>query len=78
MGALGVWFVFVQETAIHGWAALFTPGVIGIMLVGGVHGEAPPWLQGIAWGLTTAIAWWAIFAVMFHLARLAARGLRAS
>ncbi len=76
MGVLAVWSVFVQKSDIRGWHMLFAPGFIGYALVGGVHGEAPGWLQGVAWGITTAIAWWVIFMIIFYLTALGARRLR--
>ena len=36
---------------------LLLPGVIGFMLVGGVHGGAPPWLMVLAYGVANAGAW---------------------
>jgi hypothetical protein len=59
-----------------GWyIPLFAPGVVGILLVGGVHGDAPPWLLVAAASATTAAAWGLLtFILAYAGLRIARRG----
>jgi hypothetical protein len=46
---------------------LFAPGLIGEMLVGGVHGGAQESTQEIAWSISNGLFWTAVLRVVFAL-----------
>jgi hypothetical protein len=56
------------------WAvALVGPGVIGELLVGGVHGGAPEWLRAGAWSVANGAFWAAAFKGLSVIARRVGR-----